>query len=916
MKVFKRLIACLVLILLLFGLFPPPPIYSGDLSNTTLRLTRQKISTSSGGMVCAQTPSSDNGTEASVQVIFPTGFTVNSTASNWTVTTSNLANGATAWPGIDTATAVSGQIVTFPSTNLSANTLYCFNFSSSSTLTNPSSAGNYSGTIRTRTSGAATIDSRDYGVAIVSNEQITVTATVAASPTDYQVSLAKTSPASSTFAQDTTIAYQLTYGTTLNYATSITVEAQWSLGTIEGSGAPTVSALNYVVGSASNGYNSTAPVIDTTNRKITWTISSFPGNTSNQTVTFSLKTTDNYTGSLDVDFTTSGRVLGPGTQTSDSDVNGTYIYNYGITPTPQSAAAPGGDGRSDGRSDGRGGSTTTNSPLAIGDVGVRTISATNATIFVETNKASSVTLSYGTSRNSLINTVTSGNTLQHLLKLQNLTPNTQYYFRITARSESETATSDLFTFTTALDIPPPEIDNNSLNITVGDVILSDPSKALNNIARIVLPTNTAYSFKFMISNFKNIKDVRVIARNKNVLGANTLGNRGLSTNEVSLSEVNPGQYIGRLQSDQNPETYQIFVSVSDFNGNIAEQLLAELHVKRPFTIVSARDNSPVENARVTIYYLHPRFKTYELISKNLLEIQNPEYSNIEGIVDIALPQAKYRAEIEALGFATKTVDFEIGIGPGQGYPQVKLEPTGFGFIETITFIVVVAGDVFSTFNSLIQELGFSNRMFGFLALITAIEFTILLFFSFAVYFAVTPWRLPFYIFYHLTAFLRKDKNGQIIKGTVINREDGYGVKGILVYIHKGLGKVIGHTITNSFGEFYIRVPSSGSYSITTMHKSFKSTPSFRVENASGVQKIYIEEKRLNKLSLFLHKTGWYGGYLLCDFIELSLLITLVIEILFVVNLGFLKTLPFLILAISNFILLLYFRKHKDEAKIR
>ncbi len=141
-----------------------------------LRLDRMKASTTTGGMVCAQP--NTVGTEADVQVTFPTGFTVNSTASNWTVTTTNLPSGASAWPSIGTATAVSGQTVTFPSGDLTVGTLYCFNFAAASTLTNGTAGNDKTGTITTRTSGPATVDSSQYATSIISDDQIVVTAVV------------------------------------------------------------------------------------------------------------------------------------------------------------------------------------------------------------------------------------------------------------------------------------------------------------------------------------------------------------------------------------------------------------------------------------------------------------------------------------------------------------------------------------------------------------------------------------------------------------------------------------------------------------------------------------------------------------------------------------------------------------------
>ncbi|MEO6077517.1 MAG: hypothetical protein ABIP54_01910 [Candidatus Andersenbacteria bacterium] len=141
-----------------------------------LRLDRMKASTATGGMVCAKPAST--ATEADVEVAFPTGFTVNGTAGNWTVTTTNITSGATAWAGIGTASAVSGQTVTFPSGDLTVGTLYCFNFAASSTLTTGTAGDSKTGTITTTTSAPANIDTTTYATSIITDDQIVVSAVV------------------------------------------------------------------------------------------------------------------------------------------------------------------------------------------------------------------------------------------------------------------------------------------------------------------------------------------------------------------------------------------------------------------------------------------------------------------------------------------------------------------------------------------------------------------------------------------------------------------------------------------------------------------------------------------------------------------------------------------------------------------
>lgn len=149
-------------------------------SRTLVRFDRMKTSTATTGTVCVNPATV--GTEIDVQVTFPTGYTVSTTVGNWTVNTTNLAwpSGGTAWPGIGTATAAVGQVVTFPSTDLTVGTLYCFNWTNTAALSIKAAAtASNSGTVTTRATGPTTIDTANYSTASIADDQIVVTASVA-----------------------------------------------------------------------------------------------------------------------------------------------------------------------------------------------------------------------------------------------------------------------------------------------------------------------------------------------------------------------------------------------------------------------------------------------------------------------------------------------------------------------------------------------------------------------------------------------------------------------------------------------------------------------------------------------------------------------------------------------------------------
>ena len=138
-----------------------------------------KTSTPTTGTVCAKPTST--ATEIDVQVAFPAGYTVSTTVGNWTVNTTNLnwPSGAVAWLGVNTATAAASQTVTFPSSDLAAGTLYCFNWTNTAALSISASANaSNSGTITTRAAGATPIDTSSYSTASINDDQIVVSASV------------------------------------------------------------------------------------------------------------------------------------------------------------------------------------------------------------------------------------------------------------------------------------------------------------------------------------------------------------------------------------------------------------------------------------------------------------------------------------------------------------------------------------------------------------------------------------------------------------------------------------------------------------------------------------------------------------------------------------------------------------------
>lgn len=890
--------------------FVPGEAFADDLTNSFIRLDRQAFSKTTGGLVCTTTPASDNGVENNVQLIFPSGFTVNQTASNWTVTTTDLPAGATAWPGISTATTVSGQIVTFPSSDLSSSTQYCFNFSASNTLTTPSSTGNYPGTIRTRNGSNTIIDSRDFGISIIANDGITVTARVGALPTDFQANIHLVPPSVATFGQDTELVYQIAYGSYLRNPADIAVEAEWDLGTLQGDVTPTKNILDYVVGSATNAYNDTPPVIDVLNRKITWTLSIYPGKTYNQSVYFRLKTNSSYKGDKHVAFSVHARVYGPLTQTPDSITTNTYLYNYLTTlnsseeaSAPQPTTPP---------------AVPTLSPQTnrISQVDIRSISPDSADIFVSTESESSITVLYGKNIENLDQTISDlALSKTHLISLKDLEPNTKYYFKIKAKDgNGNITTSDNYILNTSSKASAVKLLKNSIVITSQDVQLTNAIPIEGVLPNIILPVDSSFAFRFVTENYEDIKSVKGLLRNNRVLGVSS-DKPSDSTPQLTITEISPGQYVGKFEGYPSPGNYKLFLRIRDYNGNIAEQEIASIYIVNPLKIVNSLTKNGIENAKISFEYFNPRTKIYEPISPNITSIKNPNKSNFDGIVNSVLPEGKYRATITVLGYDIKKLDFEVKPSTN-GYPVIELTPQPFNIITYIKYTIQNVSDALTLLNNYVNSFKTSGRYFEMVTFGVILLFIALALIQFSKVFGVPVLLLPFFAFYHLLSLFYKPKHTNFIQGKIIDISTHTPIDGVLLHFANSHGKVFAHARSNSNGDFTVSVKNIIGMKISLSKKGY-STFSKKLAKEDLVDKLTISLSKDEKPDKFgLGAIKWYFESVVGALFESFLVLTIIVEIIFAQQFGIVKALPAIVISIGNVLIWALHARPKKAVKTR
>ncbi len=876
-----------ILVLLSVYLLSPAQIYAGDFSTISVRLDSHQSSTTTGGLICA-TPDTA-GVESKVQIEWPAGFIVNTSTANWTVSTTDLPAGSSPWIGIGTANSISGQNVTFPSGDLSTGVNYCFHFSSTNTLTTASNGDNQFGTITTQTSGNSPIDQRQYGLSLVSNDRVGVTASVNANSSDFESEITLLNPGIiDPIAGDVVLNYQVEYSSSLNYPVTLTVQADWSLGTIENDSLPTVEMLDYVSNSASLGYGDAVPQIDLVNRRISWQITAFPAD-STETVTFSLKTDGSYYDSRNISFSVYSRVLGPGVITTDQEVTNLF-YNPPVegpdsgssaspTPNPSSTPAP----------------STTSSVVknnsissTLNQISIDRLGRSTGSLSFRVSNADKVKIYYGTAINKL-NQVIEAFPLNGVVQidLADLLPDTTYYLQIELYLNGKgTRLTDIYVFRTASQDSEAGVDPKSLVITSERLILLGPNDR-NKRPTLMLSQGSSFEVQLALSKSIPTKRVHIEINRLKILGVNS----DVSVN-TNLIEIQPGVYFGQLKSLPEPGQYQVNIRTEDYNNSISDQSIFDLIVVPPISVKEAVSKSPIFGARVYVSKYNPTFKVYEEFPDSVFPNGNPGKTNTQGQWLVNLPQGKYRLAVSALGYESQTLDFEIKNTIDDRYPQIELLKTGFSLGNSITFYWQSLLDLADQLNKLDQEL-IPNK--GVYQLFWAFILFSLIFATWLSLYHRTnlTWR-------HLLFWFDHHPTQQIIEGRVVDAGNQKPLGQVEVNFLDENDLLVATTTSLKSGKFLI----SKQESITKVlfQKVGYMTVQKSIDDNLAIELSQHEEKdfkaKLSHLVAFVFNSSY----------ESLLILTLLIEIWLIRQFGFGLILPMIMITILNLMIWLVYRR--------
>lgn len=722
---------------------------------------------------------------------------------------------------------------------------------------------------------------------------VSVSATVPPKSADYQFSM--TTDSQGTLRQNTIIPYTITYGA----SSSAGVAAQTTItANFNNDMAPDgTHVTDYVPGSATTAYSNTQPVIDEINRTITWTIPSLPPGVMNQTVTFSIKTNNNYTQPKTIDITVLADMSNQYATMPEQNIIVRYRY-FTSPPGPQPTAtiAP------------QQPTGTPMSPLQFTAISLTQILDTSATVHISTTTNAKLTLLYGTSPLVLQKQLrTAAFTTDNDITLTSLQPDTSYYFRVIATDPSgQQAGSEIYTFTTARTA-----SENSFAHSLFSIISNNSVIYANALAGglptplpvIILPPDTSYQLMVNLPVSGWIKSANVEVRN-------TLTGSSVTTPFTGLTSV---VYTADLVTSGQTGNFELLGKTLDTQGNLKLTAIANLHVVPPFQ-VETTDNQPVADARVVLYVLNDTTGEYKPASDIFPWLQSPIYTDLTGKLSLVLPKGTYKAVISTFGYSGRTVTFTIDEKSQTPYPSVQLTARPFDIISLLMYVLESAFDFFIVLQKTVQAMVSTLRYFNLFAITTLTSSVLLSYLLLQLRTHIKLTHLPYFLLFHFYRFTRMGDRTNIY-GSVMDQQEKPISQVRIEVREENSESVISHALTNKTGKFYFTIQFTKNLVLTLSKEGYPPIVHPIKRDAKIPEDGYI---------ITMNPTAGHllpGSAILATsvkelagmFFELVLLISIIFEVLFLSIFGFAKTAPFFVLSFINLVSwLLFLREGKKK----
>lgn len=713
--------------------------------------------------------------------------------------------------------------------------------------------------------------------------------------------------------QNTVINYTITYGAYtsahVNTTQTITVDYSHDMDTNG------THVLNYIIGSATKGYNNTSPVVDTTNRTITWTIPNFPNGTIDQTVSFQLETTNGSTQTSPVNFTVNATITNQYVHLPQQQVSGSYLFSGNPVPTatPTPVPAPTNTPAPNPSPTPLPSETLqptptpipASNPLRIVSVDITGINQNAAQISVTTTKPSKVTILYGTATNVTRSVATADFAQVTSIMLETLTPDTPYFFQVQLVDQTgQTLTSETFTFTTAQVSTPPTIDQTSLVLlSKGNILVTTSIRSQKQLANIVLPTHHAFTVALSLpASIKKPTVLEAILRPKTLGATTAYAITELQTIIVPLIQQADGLYIANFLTPTAPGIYTISAHIEDASGNVIEQPLAEIRVSLPLQVLTMDTKQPIRDARIFLSGYNLRTKQFESITNLINSIQNLAFTDVNGIYAIALPQGTYTAVVSALGYQTKTVTFTLGNKADQIFPVIYLAKRPGSLLSLSSYLITNAQDDMLTFWNNLLILTASHRFGQLLSVLICFFFILLTFLSFLLRTHLHPRNFIHFLHFHATM-----QQNNYVQGVVIDENKQPISQATILLTDNATHNVQQRLVTDKSGLFYFQQVPEVSYIITAIKEGFVMESTRVIEHQPLV--LLLEKNMMNKQQV-KHVIMHFILSFFAMFFETFLVLSLLIEWLVFRQLGQ-EALVFVFLSGVNLILwVLFIKQHK------
>ncbi len=550
---------------------------------------------------------------------------------------------------------------------------------------------------------------------VLAADQIIITAQVLPQPADLPVTLTALNPPVGDTGPSTTLEYQISYENLYSSSSPLTVQASWSLATVEGSMTPSIPLLSYVPGSATAGYAGTLPVIDTIQRTITWSIASLPAGSGPQTVDFSLITSVYDSAALQLSFTVAASATAP-ISTVPSEVDVTYRDGVAPSPTPTPAPTPtptptptatpststSSDSTPTPTPTPAPTPTPTIAPLVILSVDVLQLSDTTAQLEIQLSEPSALQLRYGASLRTGATTLNLPvEKTTHIIQLNELSKDTQYLFAFTATAaDGRKVQSDQYAFTTASQSAQFLTLIEQIRLMTQGALITQLDLA--NPPVQVVPSNAPVEITIGLKEALPLRSFMLELRLED------------SIVQTAFEQAGGSEYIARLSAG-HMGSGTLRARTIDFYGNVQIVPLAELVFVPPLLLTDSEGN-PVEFAQIFVRKYNPQTRLYELIPKNSLLIENPVRSTISGAVPLFLPTGEYQLDITAPGFLPST--HALSVTPTSSYPVLVLENDPNIVLGRINTILHVANEMFIQYLTQVRGTAISPTLYGTVAFLT------------------------------------------------------------------------------------------------------------------------------------------------------------------------------------------------------